>query len=318
MTSQLRSRLPAPPRGSIGPLVLLVAMVGCADEPRHRDPPLPPCGSGHELNIVAHEDDDLLFQNPDIQSGISGGATVRTVYITAGDAGEGPAYWSTREEGIRDAYAMMAGVPNAWREGLVTAAGKQLVGFTLIDAPEVSVVFMRLPDGGGNLPPEATETLKRLWDGTLEAATTVDDANTFTRAELIAALAALIDEHDLETLRMQDSIDPEDVDHTDHVHGAKFAEAANAPFMGVHAVGRYRGYGITTDPENLDEATRDLKWRVFLTYAAHDALLCDEACLLNRRYGTWGWRQYGSITPPDAPICTPPASDVASLGASAP
>ena len=41
-----------------------------------------------DLNIVAHEDDDLLFTNPDELTSIRAGFPVRTVFITAGDAGD--------------------------------------------------------------------------------------------------------------------------------------------------------------------------------------------------------------------------------------
>src|SRR5579875_1841597 len=41
------------------------------------------------MNIVAHEDDDLLFINPRIAQAIDQQACVRTVYVTAGDDGRG-------------------------------------------------------------------------------------------------------------------------------------------------------------------------------------------------------------------------------------
>ena len=39
------------------------------------------------MQIVAHEDDDLLFMNPDLEHAIDAGSCVRTIYVTAGDAG---------------------------------------------------------------------------------------------------------------------------------------------------------------------------------------------------------------------------------------
>jgi hypothetical protein len=39
------------------------------------------------LDVVAHEDDDLLFMNPDIQHDIRAGVCVTTVFLTAGDDG---------------------------------------------------------------------------------------------------------------------------------------------------------------------------------------------------------------------------------------
>ena len=71
-----------------------------------------------DLTIVAHEDDDLLFINPDIQQAISRGAAVRTVFVTAGefngDSVSREHYAQQRELGIRAAYANMASVANQW------------------------------------------------------------------------------------------------------------------------------------------------------------------------------------------------------------
>ena len=37
-----------------------------------------PCGAYATMNIVAHEDDDLLFQNPAVLQQVKAGACVRT------------------------------------------------------------------------------------------------------------------------------------------------------------------------------------------------------------------------------------------------
>ena len=50
-----------------------------------------------DMNIVAHQDDDILFMNPDIAHAIQGNHSILTVFLTAGDAGIGPAYMVTRE-----------------------------------------------------------------------------------------------------------------------------------------------------------------------------------------------------------------------------
>src|SRR5262245_7566617 len=55
-----------------------------------------PCATS-AMAFVAHEDDDLLFLSPDILHAIQAGDTcVRTVYLTAGDAGNDESYWSGR------------------------------------------------------------------------------------------------------------------------------------------------------------------------------------------------------------------------------
>src|SRR5215475_11483965 len=47
----------------------------------------PEC-NGRSMNIVAHEDDDLLFLSPDLIHDIQSGRCVRTIFVTAGDAGD--------------------------------------------------------------------------------------------------------------------------------------------------------------------------------------------------------------------------------------
>ena len=79
--------------------------------------------SGKTLNIVAHEDDDLLFLSPDLLHAIQAGRSVRTVFLTAGDAGNDTAYWTGREAGMQAAYAQMCGVANTWTQTDAGIAG---------------------------------------------------------------------------------------------------------------------------------------------------------------------------------------------------
>ncbi len=74
------------------------------------------CGSGATMNFVAHEDDDLLSQSPNLLREIKSGKCLRTVYALAGDAGENDSYWQDRERGVRAAYAQMMGVSNSWSQ----------------------------------------------------------------------------------------------------------------------------------------------------------------------------------------------------------
>src|SRR4051812_7184638 len=57
------------------------------------------CVQGTLLNIVAHEDDDLLFLSPNLLQDIQTDHCVRTIVVTAGDGGAGTTYWEDREAG---------------------------------------------------------------------------------------------------------------------------------------------------------------------------------------------------------------------------
>src|ERR1700751_5955879 len=89
------------------------------------------------LNIVAHEDDDLLFLSPDLLHAIQAGRTLRTIFVTAGDDGLNASYWQGREAGMQAAYALMCGVANSWDQSDAGIAGHPIPIFTLTGRPSV-------------------------------------------------------------------------------------------------------------------------------------------------------------------------------------
>src|SRR5690348_16747395 len=93
------------------------------------------CPNGASMQFVAHEDDDLLFQSPDILHDVQSGRCVRTVYLTAGDAGNDSSYWSSRESGVEAAYAQMAGVANTWTTTDAGVSGHPIPLLTLNGRP---------------------------------------------------------------------------------------------------------------------------------------------------------------------------------------
>ena len=106
----------------------------------------------NSLHVVAHADDSILFLNPDEQHDIARGDPVRAVFVTAGESALGVTdpYWMDREAGALAAFAHMAGMADTWSTGTLVANGHALVLNTLTGNPNVSVVFMRLPDGNAN------------------------------------------------------------------------------------------------------------------------------------------------------------------------
>jgi len=103
---------------------------------------------GGTVFIIAHPDDDLLFQAPDLQTDVSSGACITTVILTAGDSGtSGSSYALSREQGNGAAYAQMAGVGSSWTEFTTSFGGQQVLVTTLAGAPHIQRVHFRLPDG---------------------------------------------------------------------------------------------------------------------------------------------------------------------------
>ncbi|MGW2250674.1 PIG-L family deacetylase [Kitasatospora sp. NPDC001660] len=122
------------------------------------------------LQIVAHEDDDILFMNPDLAREY--GAPSTTVYLTsgeqAGDTESACLYAQHREDGAREAHAELAGVANDWAFDTLTLGNNKVVEVDTLrgTANPVRLVFFRLYQSGD--PGAATETsLDDLYIGPL-------------------------------------------------------------------------------------------------------------------------------------------------------
>ncbi len=119
------------------------------------------CSAGTLVTVVAHLDDDLLFVNPGISDRLHAGWCIVTVHLIGGANNAKFSYVLTRERGVRQAYARMAGVPDQWTESTVSIAGEPVHRMVLNGAPRVVLLEMRLPGGqvrGGRVP------LGLLWD----------------------------------------------------------------------------------------------------------------------------------------------------------
>lgn len=234
--------------------------------------------TSHQLQMVAHPDDDLLFMNPDIIREVERGACVRTVYLTTGDANRDASYWLLREEGIRAAYATMAGADDAWTMGTLTVEGRELQLATLEDAPGISLVFMHLPDGnrrGTGNAIHGHQSLMRLWLGEIETIDAVDGAQSYTSAELRRTLTGIIDDFHTDTLRAQDwTIDFRTGDNADHTAAAQYVRAAAAHATHAHELLGYAGYPSWTQPANVNGRELGLKADAIMAYAEHDPKMC--------------------------------------------
>jgi LmbE family N-acetylglucosaminyl deacetylase len=240
------------------------------------------------MNIVAHQDDDLIFQNPDLLEAIAAGDCVRTVFVTAGDAGLGTAYWHAREEGSRAAYAQMAGVANTWTSSEPVVAGHTLHVSTLNGNPMLSEVYLRLPNGGPNGTGYAATgfaSLPKLWRShnpqpagltPLSELSALDGSATYTYEGLLGTLEGLIAEFEPDLLSTQDFVDEFDTgDHADHIATAKFVDLADASYGREHELRSYVDYGSKNSPINVFEPQLAKKLSAYYTYAAYDG---NEAC----------------------------------------
>jgi LmbE family N-acetylglucosaminyl deacetylase len=287
--------------------VVVTAGAGGAnpDDDVHGRVPLPGSPAGappaqRVLNLVAHPDDDLLFLSPDLLNAVRSGAQVRTAFLTAGDAGREPEYWLARRSGVRQAYARMAGVADRWRQADCGVAA--VTSICLEQAPQVSLVFFGLPDGGSGqgFGRSHHAGLLQLWRGDQAEIAAVDHTAGYTRAQLVTALAQLIEHARPQQLRTLNPWGvPGDGDHVDHHVAAYFAAAAARATSGDPSLVGYLGYPVVRRPANVGGSALEVKTSVFAAYSANDAQVCAGRLLCaGSRYTEWVARQY-LVDPPD-------------------
>ncbi|MBL9021311.1 MAG: discoidin domain-containing protein [Myxococcales bacterium] len=115
------------------------------------------------MQVLAHEDDDFLFMNPDLRNAIAAGHGIVSVYLTAGQASGAPGMCAAelataRQDGMKAAYAVMAGYsPSAtWtRDLFVPDPGVPwphiAERYTLNANPRIRLIFLNIPDGGSQV-----------------------------------------------------------------------------------------------------------------------------------------------------------------------
>lgn len=263
---------------------------------------------GPTLVGVAHQDDDLLFISPEIQRLVRARCFVGTVYLTAGDAGRsfaGDSFVRRREQGVRAAYARLAGVANQWQRDDVIVAGRRMVSSHLTGRPDVRLVFLRLPDGfprGVGTPRYARQSLLKLFRGQIPAMSPVDGARPYTEAELTGVLSELLAlrgagrvltlDYDSATFGAGP---PYPADHSDHEMAGRFFRRAAFRSPGRPAVTPYVGYGLPLLPPNLTRQQQRDKRAVYDAYAAHAGcftLPCPVVPALGRSTGQWIEREH--------------------------
>jgi LmbE family N-acetylglucosaminyl deacetylase len=263
------------------------------------------CAGGRTiLQTVAHQDDDLLFMNPDLVQGINQGDCIRTIYFTAGDAGHDQAYWLSREEGAKAGYAQMLGIQDpTWKSRDVQLSDNHQVKIALLQSNtvRVSLIFMRLPDGnvsGNGFLADNSESLRKLANGTIDSIASVDSTSTYSKADIITALQQLMDRYNpavVRTLAMNNHSEAFR-DHSDHLAVGRLTQEAFDGYQQTHPdalIDHYIGYPIRARPVNVVDDDLLLKKSIFFAYANHDTSTCisDVACeytsyryYLNREY----------------------------------
>jgi len=255
------------------------------------------------MSIWAHYDDDLIFGNPTLQEAMSAGECIRSVFLTASDAGRGMEYSKGRELGILRAYNVMRGEEGFWAERPVTLlSGAVLSQWSPENDPDITVSFLRLPDGnitGDGFAATGYVSLPELLAGLIPDMTPITGAPALTSETMVASLAELI--HAYDPARLLTHVPAAAAkfaagDHPDHGATGMYARAAwqRAGFPAAEV--RYAvGYPSEWFDINVTGDTLTGKIAAFRVYAAQDSVVAcgtDAACLAIPRFGAWLQRSY--------------------------
>jgi len=273
--------------------VALLAICGvlgaCGDNLLSTGDPLAPAP---DLIIVAHQDDDLIFMQPDLLEAVQRGDGVTSVYVTAGSNTAGTAQADPRYQGLMNAYGSAAG-SQAWRCGWIDIDG-HTAEHCRLDEKRISLVFLGYPDGGKVGEYEAS--LLHLWEGTVTTVETVAHRKAYyDRAGLIDVVADIVRETQPRIVRTLEVAATHGRDHSDHMLVGALAMLAIARANSQADVLAYRAYSAADEPPNKSEAIFDLTYAMLGYYeaCAGGCGTCGEPCTdIGEVHVTWLRRRY--------------------------
>ena len=248
--------------------------------------------SSPKLAIVAHQDDDLLFMEPDLLEAERAGQAIAIVYVTAGDDQRSLAYVEGRYAGLRAGYSALFGSTD-WHCGLIEIAG-HAAEHCRLEAAQLSLVFLGYPDGG--VPGDSPHSLLRLWQGEIANATTVaTTTTTYDRGELIATLAQIMTITAPATIMTLEVASTHGQDHSDHMLVGALALLARPSGAPNAALVSYRGYDRAGEPPNVLEplAANAEPGYAYYTSCADGCAACGTSCpSYSASYSGWLRRRY--------------------------
>ena len=264
------------------------------------------CHGSRDLVVVGHMDDDLLFMNPDLSSNIQAGGCMQVLYLTASERKGGLEYMYSREQGVRAAYAYMAGLVNEWQQTRLMVGSASIAQFTLRARPGIQHSHLRLQDpwlgpGWGSLTP-----LSRAESVPGQTVQTLDSPQqTLNREQLVQTLAALIRLYRPTSVRYLDDTNPVPYTqlcwrcsghgHPDHIASARLVREAMLAAPGNYAQIGYVDYPIQEQARNLTLNEIHSKTEIFRRYAWHDQHACKGPAVCQEPAGpaaAWVQRSY--------------------------
>lgn len=260
------------------------------------------CAAGTLLTVWAHYDDDLVFGNPTILEALDAGQCLRNLYLTGSDAGKDLDYAYAREDGLRDAYNLMLGAPLEWEQRTVTLVdGLTATMSRPIGDPRVTLLFLRLPDGGldaEGFDSTGRTSLPQLLAGKISTLRMIDTGMPVSITDLAATVVELHDTYlPVSVLsHLPGRAQGTRGDHPDHqVTGDIVLRTVDAGLIDPATVTYAQGYPVEEREQNLGGDALQRKLDAFIAYATHDpATKCAtiEKCQKTQRFSKWLVRQY--------------------------
>ncbi|MEO8554041.1 MAG: PIG-L family deacetylase, partial [Kofleriaceae bacterium] len=272
-------------------LIAACLIAGCGDNQLGDGVPL---AGTHDLVIVAHQDDDLLFMQPDLIEAVQAGTGITNVYVTAGNGKKGTQAANRRYRGLMEAYGAAAGDQD-WTCGWIELHHRAAQHCRL-EAENVSLVFLGYPDGGkyGELP----NSLLKLWQGDISTATTVADRTAvYDRDALIDVVAEIAHQTQPAVVRTLDLTAGHGRDHLDHLIVGALTTLALARTDADPELIAYRGYDMEVEPQNKIPAIYAAASKILGYYEACAASGCEVPCgqscaNIDTSHAIWLGRRY--------------------------
>lgn len=254
------------------------------------------------MNVVAHQDDDLLFMNPDLLQSINAGHCVRTVYLTAGDSGSDVFYWLARERGSMAAYSKMLNSNSPWIERTIKLSDQLYVAAASPRANDnFTLIFLRLADGspeGKGYGSSNLESLQQLATAEIATMKAVDKQSNYSLEQVLLVIEKFMQIYrpaEVRTMSPQDH-DPEAKEHSDHMATGVLTSKAYYNYQGGKPmpITYYLGYPTRNMPVNIFDADLQQKTDAFLAYGRFDGATCrsEQECNDSGNYGLYLSRQY--------------------------
>lgn len=269
-------------------ILVLCALGACGDNLVGTVPLVP----SHDLVVVAHQDDDLIFMQPDQMEAVTHGVGVTTLYITAGNASAGADAADARYAGLMQTYGAMVNDYH-WQCGYIFILGHAMQHCRL-SAANLSLVFLAYPDGGRH--GETASSLLHMWEGSVTSATTIAHVvTTYAREQLINAVAEIVRQTQPATVRTLEVAATHGDDHPDHMIAAALLTLAMARTDSQAELVSYRGYNIGAEPANKLAPIYDASRSVLSRYeaCATGCAPCGESCAdIDPTHEAWLARRY--------------------------